>query len=76
MICVSFVAPAFRKYCLPYVPATDKQIENILKSINGKPKNGTKKLLDIGSGDGRIVIGAYCVIVMTVRFGKQIFKLN
>lgn len=52
-----FVAPAFRKYCLPYVPATDTQIENILRLINGKSKNGTNRLLDIGSGDGRIVIG-------------------
>lgn len=61
MICVSFVAPAFRKYCLPYVPATDSQIENILKIINGKSKNGAQRLLDIGSGDGRVVIGGYFV---------------
>lgn len=61
VICVSFVAPAFRKYCLPYVPATDNQIENILKLINGKSKNGEQRLLDIGSGDGRIVIGEFII---------------
>lgn len=54
VICVPFVAPAFRKYCLPYVPATTNQIENICRILQG---NSGKKLLDIGSGDGRIVIG-------------------
>lgn len=56
IICAPFVAPAFRKYCLPYVPATTEQVNNILSVLkNGKPT----KLLDIGSGDGRIVIGRY-----------------
>lgn len=54
IVCASFVAPAFRKFCLPYVPATTEQIQNVLSFI---PKNATGKLLDIGSGDGRIVVG-------------------
>lgn len=54
IVCASFVAPAFRKFCLPYVPATTEQIENVLSFL---PKNATGKLLDIGSGDGRIVVG-------------------
>lgn len=49
------MAPAFRKYCLPYVPATTTQLENILSILKYSDKNG--RLLDIGSGDGRIVIG-------------------
>jgi len=53
-ICASFVAPAFRKFCLPYVPATTEQIQNVLSFL---PKNASGKLLDIGSGDGRIVVG-------------------
>lgn len=56
VICAPFVAPAFRKYCLPYVPATNSQISNILQLLQ---KNSREKLLDIGSGDGRIVIGKY-----------------
>lgn len=55
VICGPFVAPAFRKYCLPYVPATTTQLENILSVLKNSNKNG--RLLDIGSGDGRIVVG-------------------
>lgn len=46
------MAPAFRKYCLPYVPATTKQMQNVFSCL---PKQ-KGRLLDIGSGDGRIVI--------------------
>lgn len=67
VICVPFVAPAFRKYCLPYVPATDSQVENILKLISGKCKNGTQRLLDIGSGDGRIVIGECALLKISTN---------
>lgn len=56
IICAPFVTPAFRKYCLPYVPATSNQISNILRLLQ---KNTNEKLLDIGSGDGRIVIGKF-----------------
>ncbi|XP_017057163.1 ATP synthase subunit C lysine N-methyltransferase [Drosophila ficusphila] len=55
IVCASFVAPAFRRICLPYVPATTEQIQNVLSFL---PKNAGGKLLDIGSGDGRIVIAA------------------
>ncbi|XP_054726767.1 ATP synthase subunit C lysine N-methyltransferase [Anastrepha obliqua] len=55
VICASFVAPAFRRICLPYVPATNEQVRNVLSFL---PKNSRSKLLDIGSGDGRIVIAA------------------
>uniref|UniRef100_A0A1B0G5X6 Uncharacterized protein n=1 Tax=Glossina morsitans morsitans TaxID=37546 RepID=A0A1B0G5X6_GLOMM len=54
IICAAFVAPAFRRICLPYVPATAEQIKNVLHFL---PRNGNQvRLLDIGSGDGRIVI--------------------
>uniref|UniRef100_A0A7N8XEW9 ATP synthase subunit C lysine N-methyltransferase n=1 Tax=Mastacembelus armatus TaxID=205130 RepID=A0A7N8XEW9_9TELE len=49
-----FVAPALRKVCLPFVPATSAQVENVLKVL--RARSGT--LVDIGSGDGRIVIAA------------------
>jgi cyclopropane fatty-acyl-phospholipid synthase-like methyltransferase len=48
------VSPAFRKFCLPYIPATRTQISNILQALEGR--RGT--LLDLGSGDGRIVLEA------------------
>ncbi|KAA0719282.1 Protein FAM173B [Triplophysa tibetana] len=53
-VAVPFVAPALRKVCLPFVPATSTQIENVLKVL--LTRSGS--LVDIGSGDGRIVIAA------------------
>ena len=50
-ISVPFVLPALRKYCLPYVPATPTQIEKVLLHLKGR----TGKVVDIGSGDGRVV---------------------
>ena len=48
---IPFVAPAFRRVCLPYVPATTSQVHNVIRALKGRNGN----LLDIGSGDGRIV---------------------
>uniref|UniRef100_A0A3Q4HY21 ATP synthase subunit C lysine N-methyltransferase n=2 Tax=Neolamprologus brichardi TaxID=32507 RepID=A0A3Q4HY21_NEOBR len=53
-VAAPFVAPALRKVCLPFVPATTTQVENVLKAL--RARSGT--LVDIGSGDGRIVIAA------------------
>ncbi|XP_065579665.1 ATP synthase subunit C lysine N-methyltransferase-like isoform X2 [Artemia franciscana] len=55
-VCIPFVLPGFRKYCLPYVPASNEQVTNVLKGL--KFCDRSKRLLDIGSGDGRIVIAA------------------
>ncbi|XP_040564714.1 ATP synthase subunit C lysine N-methyltransferase [Lepeophtheirus salmonis] len=52
-ICLPFVTPALRRICLPYVPATDAQIQNVVRALQHRRK-GTS-LVDIGSGDGRIV---------------------
>lgn len=59
IICYPFVSPAFRKYCLPFVPATNNQLKNVFTLVRA---NSNERLLDIGSGDGRIVIGmcAFC----------------
>ncbi|XP_034039756.1 ATP synthase subunit C lysine N-methyltransferase [Thalassophryne amazonica] len=53
-VLVPFVTPALRKICLPFVPATTAQVENVLRVF--RARSGT--LVDIGSGDGRIVIAA------------------
>lgn len=53
-VAAPFVAPALRKICLPFVPATTAQVENVFKVL--RARSGT--LVDIGSGDGRIVIAA------------------
>ncbi|XP_067586468.1 ATP synthase subunit C lysine N-methyltransferase isoform X5 [Tursiops truncatus] len=53
-VATPFITPAFRRICLPFVPATAKQIENVVKML--RCRRGP--LVDIGSGDGRIVIAA------------------
>ena len=44
-----FILPAVRKHCLPYVPATTQQVRLVVENAKGKT------LVDIGSGDGRVV---------------------
>ena len=44
-----FILPALRKHCLPYVPATTRQVRLVVQHAKGKT------LVDIGSGDGRVV---------------------
>lgn len=51
VVCFPFISPAFRKICLPYVPATHQQIKNVIQALNGR----SGSLIDLGSGDGRIV---------------------
>ncbi|XP_070630957.1 ATP synthase subunit C lysine N-methyltransferase isoform X2 [Bos indicus] len=53
-VATPFVTPALRRICLPFVPATTKQIENVVKMLECR----RGPLVDIGSGDGRIVIAA------------------
>ncbi|XP_045604362.1 ATP synthase subunit C lysine N-methyltransferase isoform X3 [Procambarus clarkii] len=54
VIAAPFVTPALRKVCLPYVPATNEQVNNVLKALRGR----SGSLVDLGSGDGRIVVAA------------------
>lgn len=59
---IPFLTPAMRKHALPYVPATPKQISNVftaLRSYRAQQAEPAKtKLIDLGSGDGRIVFEA------------------
>lgn len=63
-----FVAPALRKVCLPFVPATRTQIENVLTVL--KTRSGS--MVDIGSGDGRIV----SFLIWTILFFYLEFVLT
>lgn len=56
VVATPFLLPALRKYCLPYVPATSKQISNVMKAL--RTRSGTGSVVDLGSGDGRIVFAA------------------
>uniref|UniRef100_A0A914HAM7 Xenotropic and polytropic retrovirus receptor 1 n=1 Tax=Globodera rostochiensis TaxID=31243 RepID=A0A914HAM7_GLORO len=52
---VPFVLPAFRRVCLPYVPATECQIKNVMRLLEKCPPVPISPLIDLGSGDGRVV---------------------
>ena len=55
LLSLPFVTPAFRRLCIPYVPASDVQLENVkrlLARIHNKPVD---PIIDLGSGDGRVV---------------------
>lgn len=48
---VPFLLPALRKYCLPYIPATEVQIKKVCEVMKGRKG----AVVDLGSGDGRVV---------------------
>ena len=50
---VPFISPGFRRIALPFVPATDRQV-SLISSVLARKTAGCT-LVDLGSGDGRIV---------------------
>ena len=50
-----FLTPALRRHALPYVPATIEQLNNIFNLIKQSSIKQRQHLIDLGSGDGRIV---------------------
>lgn len=48
---IPFIIPGFRRYCLPYIPASDAQVRAICTIM----KNRCGPVIDLGSGDGRVV---------------------
>ncbi|MED6284356.1 hypothetical protein CHARACLAT_018505 [Characodon lateralis] len=56
---VGILQPGFRKVPLklqvPYIPASKGQVKNVMTLLRGR----TGGLVDLGSGDGRIVLEAY-----------------
>jgi hypothetical protein len=54
IISYPFVAPALRRVCIPFVPASSIQVKNVLKLLENCPKP-LAPVIDLGSGDGRIV---------------------
>lgn len=51
-----FVSPALRKICLPFVPATNAQVQNVMTALRRIRRRTTNEnVIDLGSGDGRLV---------------------
>ena len=63
---VPFISPALRKYCLPYVPATPTQISRILTVLS--ETNSPKCIVDLGSGDGRVVSILHYTLIHVLFF--------
>lgn len=51
---IPFILPAVRRHCLPYVPATQAQIHRVIEILKNRPAG---RVVDLGSGDGRVVGG-------------------
>ncbi|KNC56180.1 uncharacterized protein AMSG_02195 [Thecamonas trahens ATCC 50062] len=51
-----FLTPVFRKFTIPYVPAAPTQVRMVLDQIPRLDKGA--RVVDLGSGDGRVVIAA------------------
>lgn len=58
VLAVPFLTPAVRKLGIPYVPATHRQLVCILSRLKKNSKRQHSSMVDLGSGDGRIVIAA------------------
>lgn len=55
MAAIPFVTPALRKVCIPYVPATAQQLQHVSQALSTIETKAP--LVDLGSGDGRVVGG-------------------
>ncbi|CAF1288955.1 unnamed protein product [Adineta ricciae] len=58
LLAAPFLTPALRRHALPYVPATREQLDNIFHLLRQYSTKQRRHLIDLGSGDGRIVFEA------------------
>lgn len=72
-IMVPFVIPGLRRFALPYIPASHIQVNNVMRALTGR----SGSLIDIGSGDGRVVSTLCCFQRLLCRVQeKYVFKMN
>ncbi|KAK6100915.1 hypothetical protein QQG55_2550 [Brugia pahangi] len=71
VVCVPFVTPALRKICIPYVPATPQQLQNVAMALSTCSAK-VSPLVDLGSGDGRVVS---CFFLLFLKLNKKKFFL-
>lgn len=71
-LALPFVSPAFRRVCIPFVPASDVQINNVKRLLSLVPRP-VDPIIDLGSGDGRVVsynfvLGVHCSRVILTNY--------
>jgi hypothetical protein len=75
VLAVPFLTPALRGHALPYVPATRQQLDNIFNLLKQYSTTPRRHLIDLGSGDGRIVNELENIyIFVLVRIILQVFE--
>ena len=56
VVAYPFVSGVIRRHFLPYLPATDLQLANVRTLLSRhRPPSKYPNLVDVGSGDGRVV---------------------
>ena len=73
MLAAPFLTPALRRHALPYVPATREQLDNIFHLLRQYSTKQRRHLIDLGSGDGRIV-SLHDVISSSEYISFQVFE--
>ena len=66
LVNVPFVTQALRKICLPYVPATERQVANITKPAKTSKRQGST-MVDLGSGNGRVASFSLKLVYHAIR---------
>ena len=66
LVNVPFVTQALRKICLPYVPATERQVANITKPAKTSKRQGST-MVDLGSGNGRVASFSLKLVYHSIR---------
>ena len=66
LVNVPFVTQALRKICLPYVPATERQVANITKPAKTS-KRQRSTMVDLGSGNGRVASFSLKLVYHSIR---------
>jgi hypothetical protein len=58
VVAIPFLTPALRRLGVPFIPATRKQLACILRQLKTESGKENPSMVDLGSGDGRVVVAA------------------
>ena len=58
VVAFPFLTPALRRLGVPFIPATHNQLACVLRHLKKESGKAYPSMVDLGSGDGRVVIAA------------------